>query len=167
MENQLQIWAEEGLISTYTTWNKTNPLANPLQCGNYRPDFLFQWDEGTLILEFDEEMHQDRIKRCELVRQAEVSMGFGGKPTVWVRFNPDAFKLDGATLVTTKKKRNAVLLEILEKYIGNANYDYLMQVVYVCYDKQESGDGESDYVQTFQFATMESYEKWVNEVAPP
>ena len=166
MEKQLQIWAEQTLIPNYTTWNKINPLANGIQCGNYRPDFLYEWDEGALVLEYDEQMHKDRIKRCELVRQAEVSMGFGGKPTVWVRFNPDAFKVNGATLTTTKKQREAVLLETLEKHIGNANYDYLMQVVYICYDKGVSQSGDSDYVQTFQFATMEKYEEWVNEIAP-
>jgi hypothetical protein len=78
-------------------------MADSTQCGRYRPDFVYEWAEGVLILEYDEQMHSDRAKRCELVRMAEVSHGYGGRPVCWVRFNPDAFKLAGTTHVTTLK----------------------------------------------------------------
>jgi Holliday junction resolvase len=166
MAATLQGWFDEGFIPIYETWNKQNPLADPSQCGKYRPDFIYEWDEGVLIFEFDEEMHKDRIKRCELVRQAEVSLGFGGKPITWVRFNPDAFKVADVTLRTTKKKRETILLETLKKHIDNADYDCFIQIVYICYDKPERIEGSSDLLQTFKFATIQDYEGWVEKVAP-
>jgi hypothetical protein len=166
MAAQLESWADQELLPIYDDWNKQNPLADPSQCGKYRPDFVYEWDEGVLILEYDEFQHKDLIKRCELVRQAEVSMGFGGKPIMWFRFNPDAFKVEGTTMRTSKETREALLLDILRKHMGNENYDFLIQIVYICYDKQER-EGDSDLVKTFQFATIENYEEWVDREAPP
>ena len=42
MAAKLQKWAKEGLIPMYNLWNKTNPMADPAQCGLYRPDFVFE-----------------------------------------------------------------------------------------------------------------------------
>jgi hypothetical protein len=165
MAATLQRWAEDKLIRLYTLWNKQNPMADPMQCGKYRPDFVFEGDAGVVIVEYDEQQHKDRIKRCELVRQAEASLGFG-KPTVWIRYNPDVFKVGGDKLTVPKKKRETLLLETLQKYIDNANWDFNIQVVYICYDKLEISGDSRDLIQTLQFATYEGYEKWVDEVAP-
>jgi hypothetical protein len=166
MAAKLQGWADEELIRIYDSWNKPNPLADPAQCGTYRPDFVWEGDEGVVIVEFDEQQHKDRIKRCELKRQGEVSMGFG-TPTVWIRFNPDVFKVGGDKLAAPKKKREDLLLKTLQKYIDNANWDFNIQVIYICYDKPEISGDIRDLVQTpLQFVTYEAYAKWMDEVAP-
>ncbi len=63
-----------------------------LLAGRYRVDFVFELEAGVLLLEYDEDMHADRDKRCELVRQAEVSLGYGDMPFHWIRFYPRAFE---------------------------------------------------------------------------
>jgi hypothetical protein len=165
MAGRLVEWADKGISPMYDIWNKENPLADSTQCGRYRPDFLFEWAEGVLILENDERMHSDRNSRCELVRMAEVSHGYGGRPIFWTRFNPDAFKLAGTTLVTTLKKREAVLLKLLQDKVGDEDYDHFMTVCYVCYNKAEK-TSEDDLVQTFKFTSPAAYEAWVESTAP-
>ncbi len=164
MAAQLGKWVEKGFISNYTLWNRRNPDADPKQCGIYRPDFVFEWAEGVLILEYDEQMHSDRVKRCELVRMAEISLGYGGRPVHWIRFNPDAFKVADKTLRMRNENRYAELLKLLEKHLNNADYGHFITINYVCYDKPENS--ENDLIQTFEIATIEDYETWVNERAP-
>jgi hypothetical protein len=118
----------------------------------------------VLLLEYDEQMHSDRNKRCELVRMAEVSLGYGGRPVFWIRFKPDAFKVAGETLVTTRKIREAVLLKMLQDMVGDADYDHFITICYICYDKTESTD--DNLIQTLKFTTTQAYEAWVNDVAP-
>jgi hypothetical protein len=164
MAATLQGWAKEGLIPTYGRWNKINPMADPAQCGYYRPDFSYEWDEGVLLLEYDEQMHSDRNKRCELVRMAQMYPGYGGRPLFWIRFNPDAFNVADVALNATREEREVVLLKMLQDMVGNADYGHPMTICYICYDKKEST--VDNIVQTFKFTGMEAYEAWVNDIAP-
>jgi hypothetical protein len=161
----LDEWARQDLIPRYTLWNKQNPLADPAQCGKYRVDFTFELATGVVLLECDERMHSDRVLRCELVRQAEVSLGFGGLPVHWIRYNPDAFKIDGVTRVTQKGERETELLRVLQEALGHADYGHLITITYICYRRNETvtdaSDHENDLVQTRKFKTIEDYNMWV------
>ena len=68
------------------------------------------------MLEYNEQIHSDRNKRCKLVRMADVSLGYGGRPVFWIRFT---FKVAGKTLVTTRETRDDVLLKVLQDMVGN------------------------------------------------
>ncbi len=164
MAATLEKWASAGHIPMYDRWNKRNPMADPVQCGIYRPDFVYEWAEGVLVLEFDEQMHSDRVKRCELVRMAAVSSGFGARPVIWIRFNPDPFKVNGSTLTTTRKTREKILLKMLRDTIGNADYDHVMTICYLCYDNPEKSD--SNFIQKLTFTNIQHYEQWVNAEEP-
>lgn len=165
MAATLDEWYKKGLIPKYTLWNHRNPQADPVQCGVYRVDFVFERDEGVLLLEYDEQMHSDRDRRCELVRQANCSLGYGGRPVHWIRFNPDAFKIDGKTRVTTRKERETKLLKLIQSAVEQADYDHFITVDYVCYDQTNASAG-SALVQTYKFKNMEDYSTWVDSVAP-
>jgi hypothetical protein len=161
-------WKSDGRIIAEVTWcNKQNPTAEPLQCGSYRNDFVYLWDEGVLVLEFDEEMHRGYPKRCELERMVRVTLGHGGLPVFWIRFNPDKFKVGGTTLTTSRKKREEVLLTMLKDTIGYADYDHFMTICYLFYDKPENTQEEDNYVQKFQFKTTQEYLEWIDSVAVP
>ena len=88
-------WASKDLIPIYTTWNRQNPMADPAQCGKYRPDFVYERPSSVVVVEFDENQHKTYALRCELARMAEVSLGYGGCPVHWVRYNPDSFRMNG------------------------------------------------------------------------
>jgi hypothetical protein len=93
-----------------------------------------------------------------------MSLGYGGRPVMFIRYNPDAFKVAGNTLMTTRVLREEVLLKVLQEMIGKADYDCLLTVVYLFYDKQKSSD--DNFIQTVKFPTINDYEDWVDEVAP-
>jgi hypothetical protein len=165
MAAKLDEWASQGLIPKYTHWNKTNSFADPVQCGRYRVDFVFELEAGVLLLEYDEGMHTDRNKRCELVRQAEVSIGYGDMPVHWIRFNPDDFKVVGAIQPVTSKERDQGLLSLIQNAVKTPDYDNLITVDYMCYDKPIK-DAGSDLVKSFKFKSIHEYSLWVNAVAP-
>ena len=166
MAASLNEWADQGHIPKYSLWNRRNPSADPVQCGGFRVDFVFELAESVLILEYDEGMHADRDRRCELVRQANCSLGYGGRPVHWIRFNPDAFKVAGVTRTTTRKEREIELLKQIQIGLANADYDHFITLVYLCYDKQQPSSGESDLIQKIRFQTIDAYCAWVDSVAP-
>lgn len=174
MAAKLDDWARHDLIPRYTLWNKQNPLADPEQCGKYRVDFVFQHETGVVLLEYDEQMHADRVLRCELVRQAEAALGYGGLPVHWIRFNPDAFKVDGVTRVTRRGEREEELLKQLRHALGHTDYEHPIIVTYVCYHKTTTGGAggsssamedvsspDNALVQTHKFKSFEAYNVWV------
>jgi hypothetical protein len=160
----LSKWGQEGKIPNYTSWNKQNPLADPSQCGRYRVDFTFEMPSVVVLLECDENQHFEYPKRCELVRQAEVSLGFGGLPVHWIRYNPDAFKINGTTRVTKREERESILLRHLQLAVTRPDYEHFITVTYICYDNPGSTNADGDaLVQRHVFSTVEDYNTWVEK----
>ena len=161
LAGSLKLWASEGLIPEYTRWNRANPRADPVQSGHYRVDFVFEGLFHVVALEYDERMHSDRDQHCELVRMGRVSLGYQGKPVHWVRFNPDAFKVGGATQKTGIKEREGVLLRVLQAACCAVAGASPITIHYVCYDAPQ-GPG---LVQTHSFETIEAYCAWVDSIS--
>lgn len=160
----LDQWADDDKISKYTTWNKQNQLADPLQCGKYRVDFTFETPSGVVFLECDEKQHSEYVKRCELVRQAEVALGYGGLPVHWIRYNPDAFKINGTTRVTKRGERESTLLRNLQLALTRPDYEHFITVTYICYDNPGTTNEDPDaLVQRHVFKTVEDYNAWVEK----
>ena len=136
-----------------------------MQNGRFRPDFSFVSGDGVVLLEYDEHMHETYAKRCELVRMGEVGVGYHGRPVHWIRFNPDAFKVAGVTRRADRKERHAVLLKVLETALAVPDYENLITIDYVCYDKTQPSGG-SDLLRTFKFKDYEAFCMWADEVAP-
>jgi hypothetical protein len=111
---KLKEWSDNQLLAEYTTWNRQNPHADPVQCGRYRPDFL--WDiveeQRVVILECDEHAHRRETVRCEFVRTIEVAISFGGAPVHMIRYNPDL--LACVKTMPERKEREALLLERMQ-----------------------------------------------------
>ena len=159
-------WNSNGHIPEVTRWNKQNPTAEPSQCGRHRVDFGWEWNEGRLMLEFDEEKHASYPKRCELERMVKVTLGHGGLPVFWIRYNPDKYKVCGKTFNTSREEREEVLLKMLKDMIGYAaDYDHFMTICYLFYDKPENTQ-DNNYVQKFQFKTTQEYLEWIDLKAP-
>ena len=105
-------------------------------CGKERPDFV--WDCGThwLILEIDERQH--RTYRCEQKRMVKLTQTLG-MPCLWVRYNPDEFKGQKASLKERDRR------ELLEKWLvecqtltPQSSEDYC-RVSYLFYDGFQVG----------------------------
>lgn len=157
-------------IQMYTTWNRVNPSADPAQCGRYRPDFVYELPVSVVLNEYDEHQHRDRALRCELVRMAEISLGYGGQPVHWVRFNPDSFRVNGVLMNYGEAVRDRILYLQLKEAVECVDYEHFITITFVCYSVNSgrrtlpnTGDcsgGFCDSVRVYKFKTIDDYTRW-------
>jgi len=62
-------------------------------CSKRRPDFLLDLGEQILIIEIDENQHNNYDCSCENKRLMEISKDLGHRPIIFIRFNPDGYKI--------------------------------------------------------------------------
>lgn len=93
-------------------------------CLRYRPDFMMDCGTYFVVLECDENGHEQYDKECEIIRMNNIATGLG-LPTKFIRYNPDKKGIR----IDKKEKR---LLEVLKNML---NQEYLidLSVVYLFY----------------------------------
>ena len=103
-----------------------------------RLDFLIERPDKRVILEIDERQHKDvgyEIK-CDLSRMtyvmAAIACTDNVRPTLWIRFNPNGYSVDGYPVRTRKKAKYAKLLSVIKdtKPLDGT------QVIYMYYDTE-------------------------------
>ena len=103
-----------------------------------RLDFLVETSAKRIIVEVDERQHKDTSYsiQCDISRmtyvQAAIALDKNTRPTLWIRFNPNAFQIDGKTVRVSRQRRYDMLYEYIQnpKYVG---------VVYMYYDVDTNG----------------------------
>ena len=66
-------------------------------CSMRRPDILLDLGDQVLIIEIDENAHQDYDCSCENKRIMDLSQDVG-RPIVFIRFNPDSYRKGDAKI---------------------------------------------------------------------
>ena len=163
----LDEWASQELIPKYTSWDKAISGANAAICGRYRPDVAWDLLIRTVVLEIDEyqHKHENYILRCELIRVSRIVEAFGGVPVHIIRYNPDAFKINGKTRRTMLKERLELLKSTLVECFDNGpDLEHRIVVQHLFFD--QDGDDIKDFVVTTKYKTLEDYEQWVERTAP-
>ena len=69
-------------------------------CSKRRPDLFLDILYQIIIIEIDENQHQDYDCGCENKRIMELSQDLGHRPIVFIRFNPDDYKKDGKNITS-------------------------------------------------------------------
>ena len=161
---QLETWVKDGLLPLSPIWNRQNPDSDPVQCGRYRPDFRYELDlqQRVVLMEYDEHAHGHQQVSCELTRQMEIALGFGGCPVHFIRYNPD--KVPGVSR-PAKKECESLLLSRLQAALADAPSDdsrfkHILTVEYLYYYPIPGADTTTPHVQTFGFTTVPEYEDW-------
>ena len=100
------------------------------ECNLYRPDLPYDCGTHIVIIECDEEQHKGynweacasnrSLKHAEEKRMYEIMLSYECKPVIFIRWNPDSYKVNG---VVNKKFNQAKRLDILKKWI-----DYCCQI---------------------------------------
>ena len=120
-------------------------------CGKERPDRVYDFGDKIIILECDENQHQDRQCVCEQTRMVNIGQSFGGIPVYFIRWNPDDYN---------PKNDNKNPEEISKRYklVGNLITDIkvnkhklpnaLVSVLYMYYDEWDSLYNESWIILT-------------------
>jgi hypothetical protein len=60
-------------------------------CSKRRPDVFIDMLTHSIIMEFDENQHEDYDTTCEVVRINELYTDLADRPIVFIRFNPDEY----------------------------------------------------------------------------
>lgn len=122
-ELKLADWLRDNLDIPWTSWNKT---ATASGCGGrYRPDFAWQTQTHVVILECDEDQHKAISYSCDSKRMVDLVNGYGGQPVIFVRYNPDAFKIGKKHRNPVFEDRMDILKEVLDTTIRNVPTDLL------------------------------------------
>ena len=123
-------------------------------CSQRRPDLLLDLGFQVIIIEIDEDQHNDYGLICENKRVMEISQDLCYRPTVFIRFNPDSYKKYGCTskvtscwslnaqgiMVIKKSKLNEwdsrlkALNNIIQYWCDNKS-EKMINTVYLFYDK--------------------------------
>jgi hypothetical protein len=118
-------------------------------CNLYRPDILYDCGTHIVVAECDENQHKNypwescslnkSLEHMEEKRMYEIMVAYG-LPAIFIRWNPDNFKVNGTM---SKRYNNDKRLNILVKWV---NYCIKMEaeagVIYkkLFYDEYEEGD---------------------------
>jgi len=60
-------------------------------CSRRRPDLLLDLGYQVIIIEIDENQHNNYDCSCDNKRLMEISQDLGFRPIVFIRFNPDSY----------------------------------------------------------------------------
>jgi hypothetical protein len=82
-------------------------------CSQRRPDVRIDFGTHTVIVECDENQHQDYS--CENKRMMEIFEDCGNRPIVFLRFNPDSYEEDGKKYEGCFKQTKTVGLKVDKK----------------------------------------------------
>lgn len=146
----------------YISHDKKIPYTDLLS----RPDFLFYGKDEKyfVILEVDEYQHEYKEQMCERIRMINISQVLG-KPTIFIRYNPDRFTVDNEVHNLSQGKRRIVLSKWLNKLLNldfldvYCNYGFLsyIKLFYDEYDEY-SQCTPSNIEQNEYFETISPYE---------
>ena len=104
----------------YSTWDKTSKDIRECSEGKpYRPDFTFELPTHVIVLECDEFQHAHPGYACDERRMVDVFNSFGGVHVVFVRWNPDAYKIAGEAQTAELGGRLAALRKVLLREIAH------------------------------------------------
>ena len=157
-------WSAASLILPFTSANKTL-VGSGLP---YRVDFGYDLPGHFVGVEIDENQHSLRgyPPRCELVRMYRIAIALG-KSAVFVRYNPDAFKIGDVTERVPKAKREALMLSVLQENLQTTPTAFIT-LVYICYSQptMQMHGQQRAYVTTQPFYTEVDFEVYVGSVYP-
>jgi hypothetical protein len=101
-----------------------------------RPDFFFDCATHAAIMEVDQFQHlgADYTEGCELARQYSIVAAIG-IPVRFIRYNPDAFSVDGKRVRVGRATRHEVLEKELRAALsGPPKADGMINVMHLFYD---------------------------------
>jgi hypothetical protein len=124
-------------------------------CGNYRPDIKIDANTHIVIVEIDEDQHNQYDHSCEMARMFNIFQSEGMR-CVFLRFNPDVFKINGKTKKVYKDTRLKILATKIKDSMNNIPEDDLT-IYKLFYDNTED-------INTFKVDVDKKYMDLLNVI---
>ena len=103
-------------------------------CTKRRPDIRFELPTHEVIVEVDENQHRGYEESCECARMSEIVGAIGGKPVVFIRYNPDAVRHNGSILVVPAAERIDLLVAVVKRELVHTPSAFSVRLVQLWYD---------------------------------
>lgn len=108
---------------------------NPQKYGYLRPDILYNFGTHIVIVEVDENQHKRYGIQFEMSRMKKIHQGLELKPIIFIRFNPDGFKIKGVRQKLKFEKRMEMLCKTIDEYKNGFNNKLNFEIKYLYYDQ--------------------------------
>lgn len=118
--------------------------------GKYMPDILIDCITHFVIVEVDEGQHKQHSKECEYIRMNNIYLA-KKLPVVFIRFNPDTFKVNNIRNQTRIGSRLKKLLKTIEEYKNKENIDFI-ELVYMYFDCDCSNKCKFIHTKNFELS---------------
>ncbi len=137
----VQGWLDANGFNDYDFMDRSLKVEQDAACSlKTRPDFI--WDCGThvVILEVDEEQHKRKQYDCDDIRMININENLM-RPTVFIRYNPDPFKIGDKNVKVGWSARMEVLAKWLRYGFDFENVKSTAHIIYLFYDNYDSEEG--------------------------
>jgi len=125
------------------------------KCSNKRPDFVYHCGDHIVMIEVDEDQHKsykcsaygdtkEGKMKAERVRMYEICQSFDGLPCVFLRYNPDNYRVNGKLVKFSASKRHDILVKWVRKCIREKMDGF--GVKYLFYDDFIESDGNFEKI---------------------
>ena len=109
------------------------------ECTRKRPDIRFEMPTHDVIVEVDENQHRGYEESCECARISEIVGAIGGKSVVFIRYNPDTVRCNGARVHVTAADRIDLLVATVNAELAKCHDEFCVRVVQLWFDSAEPG----------------------------
>ena len=117
-----------------------------------RLDFVIEYETHRSILSVDENSHNGNPVSCEVSRMTKVmesiALADRSRPTTWIRYNPDTYRVNKIIQKVSDKKRHERLLELIKTV---PKCDFEVRYLYYNVDKNNVLELFSDAEYSDQF----------------
>ena len=117
-------------------------------CTKVRPDFVYDCGTHIVIIEVDEHQHKsysncgttkEERQLMENKRMFMIYQSFGGPNVIFIRYNPDSFRVKDKVVTVNDQKRHECLLLWVKHFIKNKS-KFPIEVKYLFYDEYDERD---------------------------
>ena len=117
-------------------------------CSTSRPDFVYHLGTHIVIIEVDEGQHKGynncgttkaEKQDAENRRMYNLSQEFDGLPIIFIRYNPDSYRVRGIIIKTPDQQRRDTLIRWVKKCMAEIPINGIW-VKYLFYDDYQEAD---------------------------
>ena len=120
-------------------------------CSLSKPDFVYDCGTHYIIIEVDEFQHksytncgttkEEKIK-SENIRMFRIFQSFNGIPCIFIRYNPDNFKINNKQINISDNTRHSILLKWINYCINTVPENFIPKVLYLFYDEYDESNNK-------------------------
>ena len=134
----------------------TRDKTTDTMCSKARPDFVYDFGAFVLIVEVDENQHSsytscghtlEERMATERRRMFGIFQSFGGCPVIFLRYNPDSFRVGGKLSKIGERKRQDTLILWIKKMVKMGHDFKGCNVKYLFYDDYDESCTEFEIIE--------------------